>query len=149
MMKYDELLSVLNESQEENHLLLANGFNYSLGVNTGYENIFSKMKEKYQGYEELNIVDDFDIEHIIGELKKQVSNNSPYKVFLDNYINNKVKSDFMKSAYEIAKDGIKNIYQEKNEGMGILFKNFNNFFTLNYDPFLYLLLMKYKNGKTN
>src|SRR5690554_1312010 len=107
MMKYDELLSVLNESPEENHLLLANGFNYSLGVNTRYENIFSKMKEKYKGYEELNIVDNFDIEHIIGELKKEVPNNSPYKVFLDNYINNKVKSDFMKSAYEIAKDGIR------------------------------------------
>lgn len=149
MIKYDELLSVLNESQEDNHLLLANGFNYSLGVNTGYKNIFSKMKEKYKVYEELNIVDNFDIEHIIGELKKQVSHDSPYKDFLDKYINNKVKSDFMKSAYDIAKDGIKNIYQEKNEGIGILFKNFNNFFTLNYDPFLYLLLMKYKSGKTN
>lgn len=149
MIKYDKLLNVLDESKEENHLLLANGFNYSLCVNTGYKNIFSKMKEKYKGYEELNIVDNFDIEYIIGELKKQVSNDGPYKVFLDNYINNKVKSDFMKSAYEIAKDGIKNIYQEKNEGIGILFKNFNNFFTLNYDPFLYLLLMKYKNGNTS
>src|SRR5690606_23229045 len=149
MIKYTDLLESLNNSEMENHLLLANGFNFSLGVDTRYQNIFSKMKEKYKGYEDLNIVDNFDIEHIIGELKKQVSDDGSYKVFLDNYINNKVKSDFMKSAYEIAKEGLKNIYQEKNEGIGILFKNFNNFFTLNYDPFLYLLLMKYKKSDTD
>ncbi len=148
MIKYSELLEILNESKEENHLLLANGFNYSLGVNTGYQNIFEKMKEKYEGYEDLNTGDNFDIEHIIGELKSQIHSKSSFKEFLDKYINNKVKSDFMKAAYEIAKNGIKNIYQEKNKGIGLLFKNFNNYFTLNYDPFLYLLLMKFKGSNS-
>ena len=149
IIKYNELLDNLKRDKDEKHLLLANGFNHSLGVNTGYENIFNKMKKKYSGYDELNVEDNFDIEHIIGELKKQIPNESHHKEFLDRFINNKVKSDFMKSAYEIAKDGIKNIYQDKNYGVGILFKNFTNFFTLNYDPFLYLLLMKYKKANTD
>lgn len=149
MITYTALLDNFNMEKEEKHLLLANGFNYSLGVNTGYKNIFNKMKGKYSGYDELNVEDNFDIEHIIGKLKKQIHNDSPHKESLDCFINNKVKSGFMKSAYEIAKDGIKNIYQDKNYGVGILFKNFTNFFTLNYDPFLYLLLMKYKKAKTD
>ena len=44
----------------------------------------------------------------------------------------------MKAAHEIVKSKIKNIYAEKNEGIHILLKNFANYFTLNYDSFLYL-----------
>lgn len=144
LITYCELQNRLNEDETDNHLLLGNGFNISLGVYTGYENIFNKMKEKYNGYEDLKINGNFDIENIIGELKKQIPENSSHKIFLDSFINNKVKSDFMKSAYKIAKEGVKEIYSDKNYGVGILFENFTNFFTLNYDPFLYLLLMKYK-----
>lgn len=149
MITYCELLNCLNRDGIDNHLLLANGFNSSLGVYTGYENIFDKMKEKYNGYEELNFNNNYDIEHIIGELKKQIPEDSIHKNFLNSFINNKVKADFMKSAYEIAKEGVKEIYNDKNHGVGILFKNFTNFFTLNYDPFLYLLLMKYKKADSD
>ena len=144
MITYCELLNRLNEDERDNHLLLGNGFNISLGVFTDYKNIFNKMKEKYNGYEDLNINGNYDIENIIGELKNQIPVNSSHKLFLDSFINNKVKSDFMKSAYKIAKEGVKEIYSDKNYGVGILFENFTNFFTLNYDPFLYLMLMKYK-----
>lgn len=149
MITYYELLDHLNKDNTDNHLLLANGFNSSLGVYTRYEDIFDKMRKKYNGYDELDINNNYDIEHIIGELKNQTPEDSVHKKFLDSFINNKVKSDFMKSAYEIAKEGVKEIYNDKNHGVGILFKNFTNFFTLNYDPFLYLLLMKYKKANSD
>ncbi len=58
----------------------------------------------------------------------------------------------MQATHEIVKSEIKNIYAEKNEGIFILLKEFTNYFTLNYDSLLYLLLLKYKpidNQKNN
>lgn len=130
----------------ENHLLLGNGFNYSLGVNTGYKNIFDVMKEHNPIYNSLNIENDnYDIEGIIGRLKNNTDN--PDKDFLNLFINNQVKKDFIKACFSIVKASIKNIYEEKNNGIGLLFKNFTNYFSLNYDPFLYLLLLKYKKNE--
>ena len=54
----------------------------------------------------------------------------------------------MKATYSIVNKKIKNIYNEKNEKIHLLLKNFTNYFTLNYDPSLYLLLMKF-NKKNN
>ena len=34
---------------------------------------------------------------------------------------------------EASEESIKNIYEEKNNGLGLLFKNFTNYFTLNYN----------------
>lgn len=141
LVKYSEMLSEIENT--ENHLLLGNGFNYSLGVNTGYKNIFEVMKEHNPIYNTLNIENDnFDIEGIIGRLKSNI--NTPDKDFLHLFINNQVKKDFVKACFSIVKESIKNIYEEKNNGIGLLFKNFTNYFSLNLDPFLYLLLLKYK-----
>src|SRR5690606_13625742 len=57
---------------------------------------------------------------------------------------NKVKIDFMQATHLIVKENIKEIYAERNNGIFMLLQNFNNFFTLNYDPFLYLFLMHFK-----
>lgn len=141
LLKYSEMLSEIENT--ENHLLLGNGFNYSLGVNTGYKNIFEVMKELNPIYNSLNIENDnFDIEGIIGRLKSNI--NTPDKDFLHLLINNQVKKDFIKACFSIVKESIKNIYEEKNYGIGLLFKNFTTYFSLNLDPFLYLLLLKYK-----
>ncbi|WP_281296937.1 DUF4917 family protein [Flavobacterium limnophilum] len=144
LVKYSEMLSEIENT--ENHLLLGNGFNYSLGVNTGYKNIFDVMKELNPIYNSLNIEDNnYDIEGIIGRLKNNI--NNPDKDFLDSFINNQVKKDFIKACFAIVKESIKNIYEEKNNGIGLLFKNFTTYFSLNYDPFLYLLLLKYKKNE--
>lgn len=144
LMKYSDMLSEIETT--ENHLLLGNGFNYSLGVNTGYVNIFDVMREHNPIYNSLNIEDNnYDIEGIIGRLKNNI--NNPDKDFLDSFINNQVKKDFIKACFAIVKDSIKNIYEEKNNGIGLLFKNFSTYFSLNYDPFLYLLLLKYKKNE--
>jgi hypothetical protein len=144
LIKYLEVLSAIENT--ENHLLLGNGFNYSLGVNTGYKNIFEVMKEQNPVYNSLNIENgNYDIEGIIGRLKNNIDNSD--KDFLHLYINNRVKKDFITACYSIVKESIKNIYAEKNDGIGLLFKNFTNYFSLNYDPFLYLLLMKYKKNE--
>ena len=143
LIEYNQVIDEIKNI--ESHLLLANGFNRGLGVDLGYKTIFNKMKENSNEYESLTIQNEsYDIESIIGKLKEQIYANSTDKQFIENFINNKIKSDFMKAAYALAKDGIKNLYKKENQDIGLLFKNFTNFFTLNYDPFLYLLLMKYK-----
>ncbi len=146
LLNYKEILLKFNNSEKPLHLFLANGFNHSLGVNTSYKAIFERMKKNNILYEELQIGEDYDLEHIIGVLKDQIRDSSQFKFFLEKLINDKVKVDFMKSAFEIAKEGIKDIYQDKNFGVGVLFENFTNFFSINFDPFLYLLLMKYKDS---
>ena len=145
LINYTEMLSEIDE--KENHLLLGNGFNYSLGVNTGYKNIFDMMKEQNSSYNNLTIENgNYDIEGIIGRLKENIDNSD--KEFLHIFINNQVKKDFIKACFSIVKDSIKNIYEEKNRGLGLLFKNFTKYFTLNYDPFLYLLLLKFKKNES-
>lgn len=146
LIEYNQVIEEIKNI--ESHLLLANGFNRGLGVDLGYEAIFNKMKEVSNEYENLTIRNgNYDIEAIIGKLKGQIAADSPDEHFIGNFINNKIKSDFMKAAYALAKDGIKNLYKKENQDIGLLFKNFTNFFTLNYDPFLYLLLMKYKKAE--
>lgn len=46
LIQYSEML--IEIENRDNHLLLGNGFNYSLGVNTGYGDIFEVMKEHNQ-----------------------------------------------------------------------------------------------------
>ena len=143
---------VLDELPEQSHLLLGNGFNNSLGIKTEYENILEKMKEKNPVYKIIETKTkqcNYNIETIIGELKNKIQkDDSEYANFLSSYINKKVKSDFMQAVMDIIEGEIKNVYQEKNQNIYLLLKNFENYFTLNYDPFLYLLLMKFK-GKNN
>lgn len=144
LLTYEEVLLELHDSKNPNNLLLGNGFNLSLGVNTSYKNIFEVMKNNNKDY---SIIQSkrLDLEEFIGECKKNIiKDNQPYTDFLTTFLHNKIKLDFMKAVTEIVTKEIKTIYQEKNEELYLLFKNFDNFFTLNYDPFLYQLLMKYK-----
>lgn len=132
------------ESQE-NHLLLGNGFNHGLAVNTSYKAIFNKMIADKRGiYKDVKpIVEDcyYDLERFTGLLEEDINPNNE---FLIKYVRNKVKYDFMKATHEIVKSKIKNIYEKKNEQIYVLLQNFTNFFTLNYDSFLYLLLLNFK-----
>ena len=130
---------------EDSHLLLWNGFNRWLAINTSYEAIFNKMMtDKYSVYQdakEVAINVKYDLEIFIWEITKNLSEKD---TFLRKYISNKIKLDFMKAAQEIVSENIKNVYTEKNQWIFILLQNFTNFFTLNYDPFIYLLLLKFK-----
>lgn len=143
VQSYKEVLEKIQN--QENHLLIGNGFNYGLGINTGYSSIFKKMIENNKGVfkDASSLVEEcgFDLEKLIGRLEADISSNNP---FLRKYVSNKVKLDFMQSTHEIVKSEIKNIYAEKNEGIFLLLQNFTNYFSLNYDSFLYLLLLKYK-----
>jgi hypothetical protein len=143
ILNYNEIIDLIKN--QTNHLLIGNGFNYGLGINTSYKSIFDKMIENDRGvYKEATpIVENcnYDLELFIGELEEDINSDN---VFLKKYIRNKIKFDFMKAAHEIVKTGIKNIYAEKNEGVYLLLQNFTNFFSLNYDSCLYLLLLKYK-----
>lgn len=151
VLSYKEVLEkILNQ---KNHLLIGNGFNYGLGINTGYSSIFQRMIENNLGiYEEAKgMMKDcnHDLESFIGKLESDIE---PENLFLRKYVRNKVKLDFMQATHEIVKSEIKSIYAEKNEGIFLLLQNFTNYFSLNYDSFLYLLLLKYKpihNGEKN
>jgi hypothetical protein len=143
ILNYKEVLEKIEN--KENHLLIGNGFNSGLGINTGYRSIFQKMiennREVYK--DAMKMVEEcgFDLEKFIGKLEADINSQN---VFLKKYVRNKIKFDFMQSTHEIVKSEIKNIYAEKNEGIFLLLKNFTNYFSLNYDSFLYLLLLKYK-----
>lgn len=139
MLTYKELLESIEYS--ENHLLIANGFNRGLGINTSYSSIFKKMIEDkaiYKDAELLFIECGYDLENFLGKLEEYITNP-----FVIKYVKNNIKLDFMRATHKIVKSEIKNIYAEKNEGVFMLLKNFTNFFTLNYDSFLYILLLKH------
>lgn len=148
LLNYKDILRKLEK--QECHLLLGNGFNQGLGIDTSYKSIFQKMTENDHGiYKDVKkIIEDskYDLEKFIGKLLADI--NSKH-TFLKKYVENKVKYDFMKAAHGIVKHEIKNIYAEKNEGIYILLRNFNNYFTLNYDSFLYLLLLNFKLSDTD
>lgn len=146
LLTYQEVLNQIHG--KENHLLLGNGFNRGLGVDTSYSKIFQKMIERdfglYKEAESLVQECDEDLERFIGRLTEDIN---PENYFLKKFVNNKVKMDFMKATQSIVKSAIKNIYSEKNSEVYLFLKNFTNYFTLNYDPFLYLLLLHYKSSK--
>ena len=146
LMKYKELLGKLGDSSD-NHLLLGNGFNNYLGITTSYREIYEQMISYHPGYEKveapLNEMS-VDIETLIGYLIGQIKDQRKDKYFLKNYIEQKIKLDFMKATNEIVQDSISKVYQDYTQDIYLLLKNFNNYFTLNYDPFLYLLLLKFK-----
>ena len=145
IITYKETLNLLENSQD-NHLLLGNGFNLSLGIKTSYTNIFQNMKSEYTGYNKVDIENfNYDIEKMISHFQGNIQDNE----FLRKYIQDKIKIDFMKATASIVKSSIKNIYQEKNQEIHLFFRNFKNYFTLNFDPFLYLLLMKFKRSELN
>lgn len=146
LLDYNEVLDQIKG--HENHLLIGNGFNRGLGVNTSYSSIFQKMTERDFGlYKEAqSLVKECgeDLERFIGRLTDDID---PQNHFLKKFVANKIKMDFMKATHEIVKTAIKNVYAEENAGVHILLNHFTNYFTLNYDPFLYLLLLHFKSGK--
>jgi hypothetical protein len=144
---YQEVLEEIDG--KENHLLLGNGFNMSLGVHTDYKSIFEEMKKKYAAYQSVEGAmkkHGYDLEKIIGEFEMKIEKGEN---FLSKFIHNKIQLDFMKAASRLTASQVNKVYQEKNEGIHLLLKNFSTYFTLNYDPFLYLLLMKFKENKNN
>lgn len=146
LLNYQEVLKRIQG--HENHLLIGNGFNRGLGVNTSYSSIFQKMTEcDFELYKEAqSLVKECgeDLERFIGRLTEDID---PQNHFLKKFVANKLKMDFMKATHEIVKTAIKKVYAEENAGVHILLNNFTNYFTLNYDPFLYLLLLHFKSGK--
>lgn len=150
IITYSQVLQELESTSQHSHLLLGNGFNVSLGITTDYKSIFEKMIEEDSIYGEIKLKmekENHDIEKLIGLLKECIERNSDFNRFLESYINNKVKFDFMKSASSIVREEVKKVYQDKNENIHLLFKHFSSYFTLNYDTFLYLILMKFKKSE--
>ncbi|MFV0498602.1 MAG: DUF4917 family protein [Bacilli bacterium] len=147
VLKYEDVLGEI--SNQENHLLLGNGFNLGLGIGTSYPEIFKEMIEsRYSLYENaLPIVEEcnYDLEKFIGKLTRSVSNNE----FLEKFIANKIKLDFMCATQNIVKKATKKVYSKHNEGVFILLKNFTNYFTLNFDSCLYLLLLNFQKTSVN
>lgn len=142
---YQEVLGKIEN--EENQLLIANGFNYGLGVHTGYPDIFKRMiKDNHDIYSQAEPVIEecgYDLEAFLGKIEEDINNDN---IFLKKYTKNKIKGDFMKALHEIVKEKTSSIFAEKNEGIYILLKQFSNYFTLNYDALLYMLLLKFKSS---
>src|SRR3546814_20542459 len=108
LFSYVELLEVI--AGKESHLLLGNGFNRGLGVDTSYRSIFMKMiGSKYSVYSDVAQLAEscqYDLELFIGELEKDIAAEN---IFLRKYLYNKVKMDFMKATHEIVRAAKKNM----------------------------------------
>ena len=149
LISYKELLAVLSE-HESNHLLLGNGFNSSLGISTRYEDIFERMKKEYPEYERIeNDIreNNYDIELLLAKLKAKILGDS--EDFLSEFTERKIKIDFMKAASKIVKNRIKSVYDGENRFVNLFFHKFTQYFSLNYDPALYLILLNYKGEDSN
>ena len=148
---FQDLLGILEISKGENNLLLGNGFNLSLRIDTSYKNIMEVMQQKHSLYKNeefkgLVKKNNYNIEKIIGELTKKEKKED---TFLKKFIADKIKLDFMQSTNQIVSGHIINkVYRESKKGLYRLLKNCTNYFSLNYDLVLYLLLMKYKKPDT-
>ena len=146
IIDYEKLLSRLEMSRPKpSHLLLGNGFNNSLGVRTSYQEIFNRMKKIYPGYQKLEAMAEkkqYDIELLTEDLKKAVQSDD--RSFLAPYIGQNIKLDFMKATNEIVQEKVKSVYSEHTESVYLLLRNFTNYFTLNFDPLLYLVLLRLK-----
>jgi len=142
LKQYQEVRAEWQKSQQR-HLLLGNRFNQLLKVYTDYENIFDHMKKIYWRYEDIQDVFENEcnrnIEKLPEALKKDAAGN-----FLPDYIQEKVYSDFRKALFTIIASRVAYIYKAKNQVIHALLDGFVNYFTLNYDPFLYQLLMKFE-----
>lgn len=141
-LSYKDVLCRIEEN--ENHLLIGNGFNQGLGVDTSYKHIFKVMKEDnsiYNGIETKFEECDGDIEALIDYLQGDINSDN---TFLRNFVQNRIKLDFMTALQKIVTKEIKQVYKEKNAGIYLLLSHFSNYFTLNYDSFLYLLLLRFK-----
>ena len=152
LIDYKTLLKNL-EKEKQAHLLLGNEFNNSLGVDTSQKEIFKKMGNLYKKYKSIGkIFDeecDNDIEKLIRNFKDRgLKEEDELNEFRSNLTHDKIKLDFMKATYEIVQGKTDKIYKEKNKDIHLLLKNFNHYFSLNYDPLLYLLLMKFKKMMT-
>lgn len=141
VINYNQLLNEI--SGEENHLLMGNGFNLSMGMKFSYWSIFERMKEEsfnlYSGIDVLVETQNADLEYVLGKLVENIDDN-----FVKEYIKIKFRIDFMKAVQAIVVDNLPKVYDKNNYGIFLLFEKFDNFFTLNYDSFTYLLLLKYK-----
>jgi len=71
LISYTDVLQELEKSKPNNHLLLGNGFNLSLGIKTDYKSILDQMKENNKEYESV-ITGNFDLEEFIGACKSQI-----------------------------------------------------------------------------
>ena len=140
LFTYEQVLAEINN--DVNHLLIANGFNYGLGVKTGYKDILNEMIEsKSSLYKDAKLYFEqanYDLEHFLKTMTDTIAADNG---FLKKYVYNKIKLDFMQALHSIVKSQIKHVYAEQNEGIYILLSQFDNYFTLNYDSFLYLLLL--------
>jgi len=103
LLDYQEVLDQIKV--HENHLLLGNGFNRGLGVNTSYSRIFQKMTERdfglYKEAESLVKECGEDLERFIGRLTDDIDSQNH---FLKKFVSNKIKMDFMKATHEIEKN---------------------------------------------
>ncbi len=147
LITYDGLLQRLENNKRDHHLLLGNGFNISLKIDTSYENIFSKIKKSHPEYLSIEArlkEDNFDIEKLPRQLMEVISNASKSRYeFIKRRLEDEIKQDFIYAAMKIITEGFdKKDETFSNKGVFKLLDHFTNYFTLNYDPLLYLLLLE-------
>ena len=143
LIKYEDVLADIATLEEpRRHLLIGNGFNRALGIETGYTAILKRMAENDSIYTKLiNIIPgNSDIEQIISFLGTAIQKGD-CKSFLDEYISANIKRDFMLATSQIVDHKIYNSIRRNQSDLHVLFDLIRTRFTLNFDHLLYYTLL--------
>ena len=127
-------------------VLLGNGFSRS------YCNSAFNQFDILQNMPSLQNTNITDIEKCIEDTQSKVcsdpSNNTVPKAIIDNWIKNKLHKEFIDTLYSMMPKALNDIIGFNDDKLAKyrdFFNYFNKVFTLNYDPLLYWMLMRFIN----
>lgn len=134
-------------STDKNFVLLGNGFSRSYCDSSFNQKEILMQMPSLQGLEKIK-----DIEECIKETQKKILDISPEvtvpKSILEKWIKSQLHKEFINTLYGLMPQSLNDIQDFTNEKL-LLYKTFlNNFdeiYTLNYDPLLYWMLMRFIN----
>lgn len=128
-----ELKEMVMNSSCKFDLLTGNGFNVALGIDTGYKKIRDEMLRQ-KGSEWINVIDakTTDLEQ---EIKKLEDKKDPLENTDGRHAYLKL---FLMSLNKLVKDGIHQVIEKKE--LSTFMDKFENYYTLNYDHLLLLVL---------
>lgn len=156
-VSFEDVVEHLVQNQNEgyqNNILLGNGFNLSLDVDTSYQAIFEKMKNNNSALEDIQALAleyNYDVEKILEEVRNSISvdesQNSGVKLksYIGDCVDRSLRTDFIRSTVDIVDEEI-NMAPFWGDSLPIrnFLGLFGNYFSTNFDPLLYLIFLRFR-----
>lgn len=147
-VSFEDVVEHLVQNQKEgkpNNLLIGNGFNLSLGVDTSYKAIFSGMSKENIELKKIESIArnrNYDVEKIIEELGESITGDEELKQYFGECVTRTLTNDFVRSTVEIAGDElVKGVFWSRGECVVPFLSLFSSYFSTNFDPLLYYIFL--------